>query len=585
MQVVLRISADRLFTPLFQEQLQRDLANHLKLTFGNLAHIEIKRTHELLRDIEAHGLDQALERFDKLSGQTTHFVLLEYAAGRYRILTRFHDGMTAQAGPSTRRAETNDRGAVAQTIALLLESSFCPVGTVTAVAKDVTLKLQGGELGAPMDRWVQRGQVFSISRISKQRGQERAQRLEWAALEVLDVSPGGACRCRYWHRYAEDTLREGAGTLGHRALRLPTTTEPVKLQLLDDTTLQPLDGVRVQVLKPGADKGPELLTDRDGLAVTRGNFDQLAIVRVYSGATARAQFPVELIGGRTVVARVKIQADTESLAPLEVRRDAWLRRIYENVLMSSERAHELSVQLNQSLEAALESGRKSLPLLDSEVKYLDQERDELQQLSKEKKSKFTWREGEQQIDELRKQAKELQAFVQRLETVLKNAGDEKSLGLEKLVVRARLLEAEADYDAAIRLYEQVVNASPEQSKKVGEHLTKLKDAWKPKSERHAAERKFVYLEWPRIEVAELQKNVDRAREAFAVCKENGDKLTVQKLLRVNIGHMTNLKKELDTLKRRDSEDNRNRRKALVQLSEALLALHNEAAAFVRAKQE
>jgi len=42
---------------------------------------------------------------------------------------------------------------------------------------------------------------------------------------------------------------------------------------------------------------------------------------------------------------------------------------------------------------------------------------------------------------------------------------------------------------------------------------------------------------------------------------------------------------LDTLKRLEGEDNRNRRKALVQVGEALLALHNEAAAFVGARKE
>jgi hypothetical protein len=585
LQIVLHIGANRLFTPLFQEQLQRDLANHLKLAFGNLAHIEIKRTHELLRDIETRGLEQALERFDKLSGQTTHFVLLDYAAGSYRIQTRFHDGMTAQAGPLTRRTDTNDRSAAALAIAQLIETSFCPVGTVTAVGKDVTLKLQGGDLGVPLDRWVQRGHVFSVSRISKHGGQERAQRLEWAALEVLDMPQPGVCRCRYWHRYQEDALREGAATLGFRALRLPTTAGPVKIQLLDDTTLQPLDGVRVQVSRPGAGKPVELLTNRDGLAVTRESFDHLALVQVLSGATIRAQFPVELIDGRTVVARVKIQADAESLAPLEVRRDAWLRRAYDNVRMSSERTHELALQLNQSLEAALESSRKSLPLLEAEVKYLDQERDELKELATQKKAKFNMREGEQQIDELRKQAVDLQDFVQRLEKALTGAGDEKSLGLTKLLERARLLESEADFDPAIRLYEQVVQASPEQSGKVREHLAKLKAAWTAKSERHAAERKFVYQDWPKIDVAELQKNLVRAKEAFATCKDNGDKLTVQKLLRVNVVHMTNLKKELDTLKRLQGEDNRNRRSAQVQVSEALLALHNEAVAFVNTRKE
>src|ERR1019366_353749 len=94
---------------------------------------------------------------------------------------------------------------------------------------------------------------------------------------------------------------------------------------------------------------------------------------------------VELIEGRTVVARVKIQTDSESLAPLEVRRDAWVRRVYDNVRMSSERASELAGQLNQSLEAALASGRKSLPLLEAEITYLDREHDQLSRLAKEKK--------------------------------------------------------------------------------------------------------------------------------------------------------------------------------------------------------
>src|SRR5437870_4297070 len=41
LQIVLHVAANRVFTQRFQEQLQRDLANQLKLVFGGLANIEV----------------------------------------------------------------------------------------------------------------------------------------------------------------------------------------------------------------------------------------------------------------------------------------------------------------------------------------------------------------------------------------------------------------------------------------------------------------------------------------------------------------------------------------------------------------
>jgi hypothetical protein len=584
LQIVLHIGANRVFTPLFQEQLQRDVQNQLKIAFGDLAQVEVTRSHRLLGDIESKGLDAALEGFDALSDRTTFFVLLDYVAGTYQVQTRFHDGNTGQAGALTSRLRINDRAAVAASLAQAIEASFSPVGVVTAAGQDATLKLRGGELGVPLDRWVKPGQVFAVSRISEQGGRRQAARLEWALLEVAEPPVKGVCRCRYRHRYQEDTLTESPGVLGYRALRLPTVTGPLKLQLLDDAA-QPLDGVRVRVRQTADAKPEELITNRDGLATTRANYAHLALVQVLSGDAVRAQFPVELIEGRTVVARVKIQTDRESLAPLEVRRDAWLRRVYENVRMSSERTLDLSGQLNQSLQAALESGRKSLPALEEEIKYLDREADDLNRLAREKKLAYDLREGRQQIDELRKKAKELQAFVARLDAVLKDAGsDEKTLGLAKRVERAQLLEAEAEFEQAIRLYDQVVQASPEQAK-IKAHLDRLRKQWETKDDPHKEARKFLYETWPTLDVAGLQANMKQAEEALAACRAAGDKLTPQKLMRANVAHKVSLQKQLETLKRRDNEDSRNKAKAITQVSERLLRLHTEAAAFVGARKD
>jgi tetratricopeptide (TPR) repeat protein len=249
--------------------------------------------------------------------------------------------------------------------------------------------------------------------------------------------------------------------------------------------------------------------------------------------------------------------------------------------MSSERSAELSAQLNQSLEKALKSAQERWPPLEDEIKYLDREQEQLARLAKEKKLTLNLREGEQRIDELRQQAKALQAFIQRIESIPEN---EKSSGLHKLLERALLLEGEAEFDQAIRLYEQVLQASPEQSK-VKTRLDKLKLGWETKGDQHKAARVFIYQTWPTLDVAGVHSQLDEARKALVVCQANGDKLTPLKLLRVNAVHTVNLTKQMETLKRKDSEDNRNRAKTLLEISQSLLRLHNDAATWVGMRKD
>src|SRR5262249_37846548 len=116
LQVVLQIGNNRVFTPLFQEQVQRDVQNQLKIAFGDLARVQVRRNHPILREVEAKGLSAAVEGWDVLSEQTTHVVLLDYVAGVYLIGTRFHDGATGQAGPLTKFKRINDRNQVAAAI-------------------------------------------------------------------------------------------------------------------------------------------------------------------------------------------------------------------------------------------------------------------------------------------------------------------------------------------------------------------------------------------------------------------------------------------------------------------------------------
>src|SRR4051794_41287488 len=56
LRVVLQIAEHRALTPVFQQQLERELAGQLQLTYGPLARVEVVRVHPLLRDIRARGL-------------------------------------------------------------------------------------------------------------------------------------------------------------------------------------------------------------------------------------------------------------------------------------------------------------------------------------------------------------------------------------------------------------------------------------------------------------------------------------------------------------------------------------------------
>ena len=240
LQIVLHIADNRALTPLFQEELQQALSDQLRQTFGALAEVKVLLAHHpLLAEIAAKGLEQALDEWNQAEPKQTHFVLLDYSGGQYRLQARSHDGMTGQAGAIVRRVQTVDRALVPLLAARLVEEGFAPVGTVTAVKAagqdmDVQLTLKGGGLGVPLAPWVKAGDVFTVSRVAAPGPLGRPERIAWALLEVRETPRDGVCSCRYWRRFVRDDLRETPGTLGFRAWRLAATTGPVRLRLLDD---------------------------------------------------------------------------------------------------------------------------------------------------------------------------------------------------------------------------------------------------------------------------------------------------------------------------------------------------------------
>ena len=263
---------------------------------------------------------------------------------------------------------------------------------------------------------------------------------------------------------------------------LTTMGGPLKLRLIDNEQFAPLDGLQVHVQEAGSGKAAELTTNRDGYLVTPSIYRHFVWVRVLSGDTVRAQFPVPLTDGRTVVCRVPTLPDADAHTAIEFRKDQWVRRILDDLRMASERVSDLNSALSKSMDSALTSGRAGLQTLTGEVEQLTDEREQMRRQATEQMAPLDLRDGEAGLQALEKKKDDLARFITRIESALKEAKSPATLSLAKTLERARLLEGEAEFDQAIALYKNVLVASPDQAKVRG-HLVHLEEAWQTKSRR------------------------------------------------------------------------------------------------------
>jgi hypothetical protein len=585
LQVVVHIAEHRpLATPVFKDQVERALRNHLQAAYGKLAKVEVVRTHPRLKEVLAKGLQQALDGWDELSNQKTHFVLISFAKGRYEIQARQHDGFSGLASPVVRHIHTTDHHLVGLMAARLVDRDFGLAGTVTAVDSlkgTVTVALKGGAVeGVKLSRWIRAGDVFAISRITKAGVKQRGTRLEWALLKVTGgPDAAGVCTCQYFHRYQEDKLENGPGTLGYRCLKLTTVQGPLRLRLLDETGNSAVDkGTQVHVYHNAYQGEPRKLnTEADGWVPTGDeSYANVAFVRVLSGKTVRAQIPVVLVDDRTVVCRVTVSPEAEAQGQLDLRRDRWVRRIYDSLRLATDRVRKLNELVGPSRAEALKRAQEGAKGLQADLSSLRQEQEALTEVAaKLPGGKLDLSEGEQRLKELGEREVELAKFIGGLEKVLKEENDPAVQKLKGMLEQARLLETEAEYGHAIELYTKVLKESKDKQPKVEEKLKQIEEAWKPKNDAHAQARKFIYEEWPTLDPSGVRARLADARKAFEACRKVNDTLYPQKLLRVNIIHAAKIGERIEVLRKVDSEDNRTELKGLITAGQELKTLHEE----------
>lgn len=581
LKIVLRVAKHRLLTPVFKDQLQRELRDSLQAGFGALAQVEVVEKHPLLNEIEAKGLQPALDGWKEVSGTKTHFVLLDFADGQYEIQAAQHDGHTGLASP-VRRSRTADRQFVARTVALLIDRDFGLVGTVEGKGPEVKVTLKGSGLGVPLDRWVGRDEVFSIARLERSGQAQQAVREPWALLQVNDGPKDGCCRCTLFRRY-RDTLAGGPGVLGYRCLKLGTTRGPLRLRVVDQETQAPLAGIQVSVAAHGfqGEGKQQGATGPDGLLPERRDltYHHVAFVRIFSGGSAIAQVPVEILDDRIIVCHVSIDAKTDALGQLDLRRKRWLTRLYDTLLVQAELSKRLGFLMGKALhEAALAEAKAGLQGLRGELAELEAERAALGAAAK---AGLSLAEGEQRLQDIRTWEKKLLAAVENLEEVLRQKTDLKRKESQALIAQARAFEDQAEYGQALALYDKALALAAADAK-VTQHVQQLKKAWQLKGEAHGKARQFVYDVWPKLASSRaIQDQLRRAWDAYRSCREAGDSLTIEKLLLVAIAHTSTLQKELEPLKGQDGEDARDRIRTIETVAADLEKLLKEGSEYLQ----
>jgi Tetratricopeptide repeat len=562
LRVALRIALHRDFTPVFKKQLQRELRESLQAAFGALADVEVLdmtrpdvlAADPLLKRVAEQGLQQGLEGAQPLSRHKTHFVLLDYVNGLYDIQARQLDGLTGLASATVRHEQTADRQLVARTAALLVNQDFGLVGTIRNVQGNrAELAIKGGGLGVPLTPWLKKDEVFAIMAIHGG-GRPTADRVPWALVRAAADPQNGVCPVHIFRRYdyGNGALAGGGNIAGFRCLKLSTTEATPRLLIVDEKTRTPRPGLTVVVSPDGfQDKGESTAVRPDGLVKLDSRYKHMAFVQVKSGVMTVARLPVEIVDGRTILCPVEVTKEGEQRGQLELRRRRWLDHAGDELLEETALTKELNALAGKDRAQTIEKARAGLDSMRKKIDTLRDEERDLQEAAG--KQPIDLAEGRRRIEELQGRSTRLAQWIKQLEDVEKLEKDPKHQELKAKVVRAQGLEEQADFEQAIRLYEQVINEGGDDPA-VRTRLAQLQKQWATNNDEHRKARDFIYNIWPKPKNPQkLKAELEEARKALAVCRKEGDRLAPQKLLLATNAHALKLGQDSKAL-RDDNDD-------------------------------
>jgi hypothetical protein len=337
----------------------------------------------------------------------------------------------------------------------------------------------------------------------------------------------------------------------------------------------------VKVGKTLKDNRPwERTTGLDGLIVTPDSYANVAFVTAYSGGSFLGFRPVAIEDEQVVPFPVDLDPEAVAAGDFVLQRDRWVERTKETLNVIRSRFDLKDVR---TAEAGLALARQAVKEIPGEVDRLRQEGKELLASAGKFAAGLNLSDGDRNLRALEETRGEFARVITEFENVLQeNALTQR---LQTFIVRARALEAQAEFAEALKLWENVLAQRPN-SPEVKARLDKLRAAWQTKDDTHVKAREFIYGDWSRVEPSGLKTEIERAFKALAVCRAHGDRLTSQKLRQVNDQHAGRLIARLKALSREaDSEDNRATTNALLAVSARLRQLQAEVTAFLTAGKD
>jgi hypothetical protein len=601
LRVVLHVADHPLLTPVFRDRVARELESSLQGSLGDLARVSVVKDHPRLADVLKDGL-KALGGWNERSEYKDHFVLISYSGVHYEIEARQHDGLTGLASPVVRKDRTRDRDFVARTAALLVDRDFGPVGTFASWPSGepgtVRLELKGGGLGVPLSRWVKKGDVFAIAQVPASGGP--GQPVESAILVVQDPpkdeARDGVCTGRLFHRF----LPPSGSASGYRCLKLAALRGPVRLRFVTagpNRTLRPLaeplsleirrhgfEGEKTTLLTGSPDSFGIYDSSREG---EKGLFENVAFVTVLRGGSPAAKVPVALVDDQPTVIPIAPPGSTEAGSVLAYRKRLWERNVSDSCLAQAslfKQINDLTAKPEGRAEA-LKKAEEGKTRFQEDYDRLSAERDELR--DEANKLKGTERPdltpGEQGLKQLKEGATQLGVFLTNLKKIEKeeNAPERKEWQIQ--LERARtLIENEADYAEAIKIYEKV-KATGYKDPTFLQRLDELKRLWETEDADLKNARYFIFSVWPNLDTAGLKGRMDEARKAFEVCKAKGDLIGPQRLFKSILNHNARLTKEFSNLKPEINLEDVEPAKIIQEVNAALAKLATEVKQYLEQK--
>ena len=579
--VVLHFADNRLLTPVFRDRVERELRDGLQASFGDLVNVEAAREHPRLNEVLQNGL-KSLDNWRERSPVKTHFVMIDYSGVHYEIQTRQFDGLTGRASPVVRRDRTRDREFVAKAAALLIDQDFGLAGAFNVWPpeekpgqdKAVVVQLKGAGLGASLDRWIKKGDVFAV--VQMPAGDAAPGTPVRDAVLVVETPPAGAdatCLCRPFRRYPALV-----GGVGYRCVKLGTVSAPLRLRLRQAITIDrdgPLkDVLSVQIRRHGFDNEtmtkPQQTDSLDAVDTAGdkdGPFKDVAFVTVMSSDNmVRARIPVPILDDQPVVLAVNVSDDAGS--KLVFNKTAWERDVTQAWQEQNELFREINegakAEKHAELMAKIKEGGQRIQ---SEVVRLTAQQAELKINPEDQVAK--------RLDQVRKGGGELTEFLAKLKKIDEEENDPKKKEWLAQVQRGKQMEADLEFGKAIALYDEMLKTDAPNEKlkeELAKHLVDLHKEWDPKSDAHREARAFIYDVWPKMDDAGLLEKIPDAKKAYEVCKGVKDRAGLFRLFKATEAHAVRMGLELKDLRPDTRPDDEIRAKNIQDLSKRLADL-------------